>query len=489
MILYNKEARDFLKKGVDILADAVKVTLGPCGSNVVMYKNGIPHITKDGVTVAKSIEDDNYKPGIELIRQVSENTGKEAGDATTSSTVLAQTIVDLVFNQINDSNITGLVSIKRGIDFATKVIVAKLKENSVPVGDKIRDVAYISSNGDEEITSVVTEVMNKVSKNGMISVKPGGSKTYVTYSEGLKWETSYINPNFVTDPVKMEVEYNNCAVLIYDDKLSKVDQILSKLEYCKKNNIPVIIAVKEIEQEALNTLILNKLNGILECCVVKIPGFDHYKEDNILDLKTILKDGTYADKVTITKEAMFIVSDGRQDEKEARIASLKHRLTLTDPDVEDLNTRIANISNSFATIYVSGNSEVEIAEKIDRYDDAICAVRAALDEGIVPGGGNALYDIYRTIDIQDTTNRAFDLGVDCMIEALTAPIKQILSNGEAELPDKSKHIIYKDGEFYSVQSAIDNGVVDPTKAVRLTVENAASIAGAIITTRCVIYKI
>lgn len=487
MILYEQEARDYLKKGVDILANAVKVTLGPCGSNVIVYKNGIPHVTKDGVTVAKSINDEEYKVGIELVRKVSEKTGNDAGDGTTTSTLLTQSIVELVYEKLKANPNLKPIYIKKGIDLVVKKIVDELEQMSIPVEDRIKQVAYISSNGDEEITSVVTEVMNKVKGTGMISLKSSDSNTYVTYSEGLKWETPYMNPNFVTNAVKMEVEYENCKVIIFDKKLEKLTQILPVLEKCKRANVPVLICVKDIEQDCLNTLVMNNLNGILKCCVVKIPGHENYRIENILDLQSIIGNSELVDKVIVTRESTFFINNkGNEETKAARIASLKHNLTLTDPNIEDINNRIANISNSFATIYVSGNSEVEIQEKIDRYDDAICAVKSALDEGIVPGGGNALYDIYRNIQLDEYKDSSIEAGIDCMIESLVAPIKQILYNGNAELPDKCNHIIYKDGEFYSVKSAIDNDVLDPTKVVRLTVENAASIAGAIITTKCIV---
>ena len=338
MILYEQEARDYLKKGVDILANAVKVTLGPCGSNVIVYKNGIPHVTKDGVTVAKSINDEEYKVGIELVRKVSEKTGNDAGDGTTTSTLLTQSIVELVYEKLKANPNLKPIYIKKGIDLVVKKIVDELEQMSIPVEDRIKQVAYISSNGDEEITSVVTEVMNKVKGTGMISLKSSDSNTYVTYSEGLKWETPYMNPNFVTNAVKMEVEYENCKVIIFDKKLEKLTQILPVLEKCKRANVPVLICVKDIEQDCLNTLVMNNLNGILKCCVVKIPGHENYRMENILDLQSIIGNSELVDKVIVTRESTFFINNkGNEETKAARIASLKHNLTLTDPNIEDIN--------------------------------------------------------------------------------------------------------------------------------------------------------
>lgn len=495
MIIYGDEARKLLKEGVDTLANAVKVTLGPCGSNVVINKKGIPVITKDGVTVAKSIvveEGDGLETGINLIKSVSERTGNEAGDGTTSSTVLTQEIVSRVFNEMKKDSSLQPIYVKRGIDKACKYIVEEVKKVSLPVENKLLDVAKISANGDMEIASVVTEVIEKVGKNGMISIKPSESDTYVKYVEGLKWDAGYMSPNFVTDQVKMEVEFTNAHIIIVNEKLDRVKTIIKELDMCSKNSIPVLIACKDIDQDTLNTLILNHLNKTIKCCVIRIPGFKEYRDENILDLEAVIGNTELVDKVVVTKTSTFIVNTrGNAESKKARIASLKHTLTLPDVNISDIQNRIANISNSYATIFVGGNSEVEIQEKSDRYDDAICAVKSALEEGIVPGGGNCLYKIGSIVNATELTrlNTSEFVGFSCMLQSLKAPMRQILSNGgieDFELDNSSSYMIYNEGEFLSVPSVLEYGIIDPTKVVRLTVENAASIAGAIITTKCVI---
>lgn len=497
MIIYDNEARKLLKEGVDTLANAVKVTLGPCGSNVVINKKGIPIITKDGVTVAKSIiaeEGSGLETGINLIKSVSERTGNEAGDGTTSSTVLTQEIVGRVFEIMNSDKSLQPIHVKRGIDKACVQIVKEIKEMSVPVEGTILDVARISANGDEEIASIVTEVVERVGKNGMITVKPSESDTYVKYVEGLKWETGYMSPNFVTDTIKMEVEFNNAHIIIVPDKLDRIKDIIKELETCSKNSIPVLIACKDIDQDVLNTLVLNHLNKAIKCCVVRIPGFKEYREENILDLEAMIGTTELVDKIVVTKTSTFIVNNrGNVDSKKTRIAALKHVLSLQDVNISDIQNRIANISNSYATIFVGGNSEVEIQEKSDRYDDALCAVKSALEEGIVPGGGNCLYKILEKMRSTriDLDNPSEIEGAICMYESLQAPLRQILYNGGIEnfiIPEEEKdcYTIFDNGKFITVLDTMDYGVIDPTKVVRLTVENAASIAGAIVTTKCVI---
>lgn len=488
MILYGNEAREHLKSGIDILANAVKVTLGPCGNNVVINRDGrLPLVTKDGVTVAKHVVDEKYKIGINLIKSVAERMGEMVGDNTSSATILAQRIVELIYPSLEKDNTLKPIYIKKGIDLAVSELVEFINKYTMPVEDRIQDIAMISSNGDKEIADTVIKVINKTGKNGLISLKPSESNTYIKYSNGLKIDTFYMSPNFVTNPVKMEVEYEKCHIYIYDNKLEKLSPILPALELCRKQDIPIILMVKDIEQEVLNTLVYNKIDGRLKCCVVRIPGHDTYRNENILDIKAVIGDTNLVDRVLITSQAMYIENScNNQKSKQDRIDMLKHKLTLEDQNVEDITNRIANISNSFATIYVSGSSDVEIQEKIDRYDDSLCAVKSAIEEGIVPGGGNLFYKL-STFAYLETEDKSVLLGYNSMYKALQVIRDQILSNGSvSEYDQEDKYLIYTEGSFKWVNDILEYGVIDSAKGARLTIENAASIAGAIITTNCVI---
>ncbi len=495
MVINNENAQDLLLEGINLLADAVKITLGPCGSNVVINNNDHIHVTKDGVTVAKSVIDNRLSTGINLIKSVAEKTAAEAGDATTTSTVLVQALLNNYIEYIKrvegEGGFVNRLELKKEMDTVCKEVVDYVKSQSVDVGDKIKEVALISSNGDETIATNIYNIINTIGKESRINVKPAdSSETTIQYSKGMTWDYGYMSNQFVTDNVKMEVEMENAYVLIFNNKLEDVKQILSELEKCRAQNIPVLIAVKDIEKDALNTLLYNHLQGTLKCCVVKIPGFEEYREDNILDLKAVIGNNNLVKKIIVTKNNVHFIQDkNNKDTKENRIALLKHRLTLPDPNTEDIAKRIININNAFATIFVGGNSELEIKEMIDRYDDAICAVKSALCEGIVKGGGNILFDaVCEILEKDEEANFNMTDTKAIFLECVLVPYNQIHENGNFNSCsiESKKDIIYHNGEFVGVDNAIDYGVIDPTKVVRLSLENATSIAGTILTTKCLI---
>ena len=478
----------YIIEEVDVLANTVKTTLGPCGANVIINDGFNTKITKDGVSVARAIKKNKKSPVIDIIQQVSEKTGTEAGDGTTSSTIFAQALIHSIYkNKTKDSN---LLEIKKNLDSYKNQAIKLLNEISVKQGN-LYDVAYISSNGDSEISQLTVEIIEKTGLEGIVTFKESEtSETVVNYIEGLKWNTGYLSPNFVTNDVTMECELSNVRVEIYNDKLTSLKPIINVMDICAANNIPLLLAVKDIEYDILNTIIYNQVSGKLKVCVIKIPGHGSYKQDNVDDLISVIGNNEIIDKVLITKTStLFINSSGNEETKNNRIAHLKHRLTLPDVNIQDINNRIANINNGYATVYVGGDSAIEIKEKIDRFEDAVCAVKSAIEEGIVIGGGNTLRLIgsrLTKINNDEVSYNAIKQACNSIIEQLWANYKGIENYefGTAEVPDGI--IGYRNGEIVKVKDAKEFGLIDPTKVIRLIIENGISIAGTLITTKCLI---
>lgn len=479
------DVNDYVKKEVDLLANAVRLTLGPCGSNVIINDGFNTKITKDGVSVARAIKKEHKSPIIDIIQQVAEKTGNEAGDGTTSSTIFAQALIHSIYNNIEPS--TNLLDVKRELDDYKQLALDILKGLSKEEKD-LYNIAKISSNNDEEISKLAIEIVEKTGLEGMVTLKESeNSNTYVQYTEGLKWNGGYLSPNFVTDSIKMKCELENVRVEIYPQKLTSLQPLIKVMDICMKNNIPLLLAVQDIEYDILNTLVYNKIQNGFKLCVVKIPGHGEYRQDYIEDLKAIIGNNEIIDKVIVDKyNTMFINKSGNEQSKFDRIAHLKHRLTLPDVNEKDIQDRITNINNGYATVYVGGDSAIEIKEKIDRFEDAICAVKSAIEEGVVIGGGNTLRIIANSLPIEKNT-----IAVKAMYRACNSIIEQLYANykgikdyeyGTIEVPEGI--IGYSNGEIINLIDPIE--VIDPTKVIRLIIENGVSIAGTLITTKCLI---
>ena len=492
MIIVNEELKEKIINDVNVLADPVRTTLGPCGANVILNTKFETKITKDGVSVARAIKREQNSPIINIMQQVSENTGTEAGDGTTSSTVFSQALIHSIYSQIQPN--TNLLDVKRYLDEYKKQAVSILKTLAIN-SDDLRSIANISSNNDSEISDLVVDVVNRTGKNGMVTLKDSETPTTsVSYTEGLKWNTGYMSPNFITDQVRMECELNNVRVEIYDEKLTSLKPIIKVMDACAANDIPMLLAVKDIEYDVLNTIIYNSISGKLKICVVKIPGHSSYRQDNIDDLKAVIGMREIIDKVLVTKNAtLFINLSGNEETKKLRIANLEHRLTLNDENISDLQHRITNINNGYATVYVGGDSQIEIKEKIDRFEDALCAVKSAMEEGVVIGGGNTLKIIGDRLYAPSSNSHEQVIAYNAFKQACRSVVEQLMANnqgilnyeyGTLDIPDGT--IAYKDGKLEIIDNPIEQGLIDPAKVIRLVIENGSSVAGTLITTKCLI---
>ncbi len=517
-ILFNMDARDQLKKGVDELANAVKVTLGPKGRNVIIEKKfGAPHITKDGVTVAKEIElDDAFmNTGAQLVKAVASKTGDDAGDGTTTATVLAQAIITEGLRNVTAG--ANPMDLKRGIDKAVSAIVASIKEQSEDVGadyEKIEQVATISANNDYEIGKLIADAMRKVSKNGVITIEEAKSRdTTIGVVEGMQFDRGYLSAYFVTDTEKMECEMENPYVLIYDKKISNLKDMLPILEAAVQTGRPLLIIAEDVDSEALTTLVVNRLRSQLKICAVKAPGFGDRRKDLLEDI-AILTGGIVVSeekgikleqatlemlgscgKITVSKEVTTIV-DGNGDKAaiDTRIANIKGQIetTKSDYDKEKLQERLAKLSGGVAVLYVGAPSEVEMKEKKDRVDDALCATRAAIEEGIVPGGGVTYVRAIDSLEAVEAVNADEQTGINIIRRAVEEPLRQIVANAGKEGAVVVQKVREGAGDFgYNAradkyENLLAAGVVDPAKVTRVALENAASIAGMFLTTECVI---
>ena len=519
-ILFNIDARDQLKKGVDALANAVKVTLGPKGRNVIIEKKfGAPHITKDGVTVAKEIElaDAYQNTGAQLVKEVASKTGDDAGDGTTTATVLAQAIVAEGLKNVTAG--ASPMDIKRGIDKAVAKVVESIKNQAETVGDnydKIEQVATVSANNDPVIGKLIADAMRKVSKDGVITIEEAkGTDTTIGVVEGMQFDRGYLSAYFVTNTEKMECEMEKPYILIYDKKISNLKDFLPILEPAVQTGRPLLVIAEDVDSEALTTLVVNRLRSQLKICAVKAPGFGDRRKEMLEDIAiltggvviseekglkleqaTIEMLGT-ADKVTVTKDYTTVVNGaGNKDSIKERCEQIKAQIVATksDYDREKLQERLAKLSGGVAVLYVGAASEVEMKEKKDRVDDALRATRAAIEEGIIPGGGVAYIRAIDVIEDMKGDNADETTGVEIIKRAIEEPLRQIVANAGKEGAVVVQKVREGKGDFgYNARLDIyENlhaaGVVDPAKVARVALENAASIAGMFLTTECVIVE-
>ena len=519
-ILFNIDARDQLKKGVDALANAVKVTLGPKGRNVIIEKKfGAPHITKDGVTVAKEIElaDAYQNTGAQLVKEVASKTGDDAGDGTTTATVLAQAIVAEGLKNVTAG--ASPMDIKRGIDKAVAKVVESIKDQAETVGDnydKIEQVATVSANNDPVIGKLIADAMRKVSKDGVITIEEAkGTDTTIGVVEGMQFDRGYLSAYFVTNTEKMECEMEKPYILIYDKKISNLKDFLPILEPAVQTGRPLLVIAEDVDSEALTTLVVNRLRSQLKICAVKAPGFGDRRKEMLEDIAiltggvviseekglkleqaTIEMLGT-ADKVTVTKDYTTVVNGaGNKDSIKERCEQIKAQIVATksDYDREKLQERLAKLSGGVAVLYVGAASEVEMKEKKDRVDDALRATRAAIEEGIIPGGGVAYIRAIDAIDGMKGDNADETTGIGIIKRAIEEPLRQIVANAGKEGAVVVQKVREGKGDFgYNARLDIyENlhaaGVVDPAKVARVALENAASIAGMFLTTECVIVE-
>ena len=519
-ILFNIDARDQLKKGVDALANAVKVTLGPKGRNVIIEKKfGAPHITKDGVTVAKEIElaDAYQNTGAQLVKEVASKTGDDAGDGTTTATVLAQAIVAEGLKNVTAG--ASPMDIKRGIDKAVAKVVESIRDQAETVGDnydKIEQVATVSANNDPVIGKLIADAMRKVSKDGVITIEEAkGTDTTIGVVEGMQFDRGYLSAYFVTNTEKMECEMEKPYILIYDKKISNLKDFLPILEPAVQTGRPLLVIAEDVDSEALTTLVVNRLRSQLKICAVKAPGFGDRRKEMLEDIAiltggvviseekglkleqaTIEMLGT-ADKVTVTKDYTTVVNGaGNKDSIKERCEQIKAQIVATksDYDREKLQERLAKLSGGVAVLYVGAASEVEMKEKKDRVDDALRATRAAIEEGIIPGGGVAYIRAIDSLEGMKGDNADETTGIGIIKRAIEEPLREIVANAGKEGAVVVQKVREGKGDFgYNARLDIyENlhaaGVVDPAKVARVALENAASIAGMFLTTECVIVE-
>lgn len=520
-IIFNMEAREQLRQGVNALADAVKVTLGPKGRNVIIDKKfGAPHITKDGVSVAKEVEleDPIQNMGAQLVKEVASKTNDQAGDGTTTATVLAQSIVNTGIKNVTAG--ANPMDLKRGIDKAVAAVVADLKARSREIGEgkeKVEQVASISANNDKFIGQMIAEAMDKVKKEGVITIEEAkGLDTTVKVVEGMQFDRGYLSPYFVTNTEKMEATYENPFILIYDKKISNLKEFLPILEKTVQTGRGLLIISEDIEGEALATLVVNRLRGSLKIVAVKAPGFGDRRKEMLEDIAVLtggvviseekgykLEDADLsmlgsAQKITVDKDNTTIVSGaGEKAAIEARVNQIRTQIekTTSDYDREKLQERLAKLAGGVAVIYVGAASEVEMKEKKDRFDDALHATRAALEEGIIPGGGVAFIRAISALDNIKGENEDEQTGIQIVRRALEEPLRQIVENAGMEgsvVVNKVKEL--KGDEGFNARTEVFEdlhkaGVIDPTKVARVAIENAASIASMILTTECVLSEI
>ena len=520
-ITFDLDARDKLKKGVDALANAVKVTLGPKGRNVVIDKKfGAPTITKDGVTVAREIEleDEIENMGAQMVKEVASKTADIAGDGTTTATVLAQAIVKAGLKNVAAG--ANPMDLKRGIDLAVKTVAEELKNISSEVGDdnsKIEQVATISANNDKTIGKLIAEAMEKVKKEGVITVEEAkGTETYVEVVEGMQFDRGYLSPYFVTNSEKMVTELENPYILIYDKKISVMKDLLPVLEKAAQSGRPLLIISEDVEGEALATLVVNKIRGSLKIAAVKAPGFGDRRKAMLEDIAILtggnviseeqgrkLEDATLEDlgqceKVSIDKDNTTVVNgNGEKKNIEARVNQIKAQIesSTSDYDKEKLQERMAKLAGGVAVLYVGAASEVEMKEKKDRVDDALHATRAAVEEGIIPGGGVAYIRSIGILENLKGENNDQQTGISIVLRALEEPLRQIVANagGEGSIVIQKVRDGKDDFGYNAHTEVYENlmaaGVIDPTKVARVAIENAGSIAGMLLTTECVISDI
>ena len=519
-ILFNIDARDQLKKGVDALANAVKVTLGPKGRNVIIEKKfGAPHITKDGVTVAKEIElaDAYQNTGAQLVKEVASKTGDDAGDGTTTATVLAQAIVAEGLKNVTAG--ASPMDIKRGIDKAVAKVVESIKDQAETVGDnydKIEQVATVSANNDPVIGKLIADAMRKVSKDGVITIEEAkGTDTTIGVVEGMQFDRGYLSAYFVTNTEKMECEMEKPYILIYDKKISNLKDFLPILEPAVQTGRPLLVIAEDVDSEALTTLVVNRLRSQLKICAVKAPGFGDRRKEMLEDIAiltggvviseekglkleqaTIEMLGT-ADKVTVTKDYTTVVDvAGNKDSIKERCEQIKAQIVATksDYDREKLQERLDKLSGGVAVLYVGAASEVEMKEKKDRVDDALRATRAAIEEGIIPGGGVAYIRAIDSLEGMKGDNADETTGIGIIKRAIEEPLREIVANAGKEGAVVVQKVREGKGDFgYNARTDVyENlhaaGVVDPAKVARVALENAASIAGMFLTTECVIVE-
>jgi len=516
-LFFNTDARDRLKKGVDALADAVKVTLGPKGRNVIIDKKfGAPTITKDGVSVAKEIElkEPIENMGAQLVKEVASKTADQAGDGTTTATVLTQAIFNVGIKNVAAG--ANPMDLKRGIDKAVAAVVAELKANSKPISTskEIAQVATVSANNDEEIGKMIADAMDKVGKDGVITVEEAkGTETEVKTVEGMQFDRGYLSPYFVTNTEKMEVELDHPYILIYDKKISSMKELLPVLEPVAQSGKPLLIIAEDVDGEALATLVVNKIRGALKVAAVKAPGFGDRRKAMLEDI-AILTGGTViseergfklenatpdmlgrAEKINIDKDNTTLVNGaGDKGAIKGRIAEIKAQIekTTSDYDREKLQERLAKLSGGVAILYIGAATEVEMKEKKDRVDDALHATRAAVQEGVVVGGGVALIRAASALDNLKGANEDQDTGINIIRIAIESPLRTIVSNAGGEPSVVVNKIRDNKGNFgYNARTdkyedLIKAGVIDPTKVTRLALENAASIAALLLTTECVV---
>jgi chaperonin GroEL len=517
-IKFDVEARDQLKNGVDKLANAVKVTLGPKGRNVIIDKKfGAPHVTKDGVTVAKEIElsDPIENMGAQMVKEVASKTADDAGDGTTTATILAQSIVLTGLKNVAAG--ANPMDLKRGIDKAVAAVTGELQKISKSVGtdnEKIKQVATISANNDDTIGGLIAEAMAKVKTEGVITVEEAkGTETTVDVVEGMQFDRGYLSPYFVTDAEKMLVEMENPYVLIFDKKISNMKDLLPILEPVAQSGKPLLIIAEDVDGEALATLVVNKIRGGLKIATVKAPGFGDRRKAMLEDI-SILTAGTViseeqgfklenttldmlgtAEKVSIDKDNTTIVNGaGSKADIKARVGQIKAQIetTTSDYDKEKLQERLAKLAGGVAVLYVGATTEVEMKEKKDRVDDALAATRAAVEEGIVPGGGVALVRAEKALDKLKGANADEDTGIEIVKRATEEPLRQIIINAGGEGAVVVQKVREGKGDFgYNARTEeytnmYKAGIIDPTKVTRVALENAASIAALLLTTECVI---
>ena len=517
-IKYNVEARELLKEGVDALANAVKVTLGPKGRNVIIDKKfGAPHITKDGVTVAKEVElEDNFaNMGAQIVKEVASKTNDDAGDGTTTATVLAQAIIGVGIKNVTAG--ANPMDLKRGIDKAVAAVVENIKSQSQEVGEnleKVEQVATISANNDSSIGKLIAEAVGKVKKEGVITVEEAkGTETHVDVVEGMQFDRGYISAYFVTDTEKMEAVLERPFILITDKKISTMKEIMGVLEPVAQNGRSLLIIAEDVDGEALSALVVNKLRGSLKVAAVKAPGFGDRRKEMLEDI-AILTGGTVisedkglrldaatvemlgsADKVTITKDNTTIVDGtGSQEAIAARVAQIRNQaeVSTSDYDKEKLHERLAKLAGGVAVLFVGAATEVEMKEKKDRVDDALAATRAAIEEGIIPGGGVAYIRAAAAIADLKGDNDDETTGIAIVRKAIEEPLRQIVANAGGEGSVVVNKIKEGVGSFgYNARAdryedMFEAGIIDPTKVARVALENAASIASMFLTTECVL---
>ncbi len=517
-IKFNIEARDLLKQGVDQLANAVKVTLGPKGRNVVIEKKfGAPQITKDGVTVAKEIElEDHFEnTGAQLVKSVASKTGDDAGDGTTTATILAQAIVTEGLKNVTAG--ANPMDLKRGIDKAVNAVVDYIKQNAEKVDDnydKIEQVATVSANNDPEIGKLLAEAFRKVSKDGVITIEESKSRdTHIGVVEGMQFDRGYLSGYFMTDADKMECVMDHPRILIYDKKISNLKDLMPVLQPAAENGMPLLIIAEDVDSEALTTLVVNRLRAGLKVCAVKAPGFGDRRKAMLEDIAVLtggmviseekglkLEQATLdmlgtCDKVVVSKDNTTIVNGAGQKEAIAdRVAQIKNEIqnTTSSYDKENLQERLAKLAGGVAVLYVGANSEVEMKEKKDRVDDALCATRAAIEEGVVAGGGTTYIRSLETLQNVKGDNADEQTGINIVERAIEEPLRQIVINAGGEGAVVVQKVREGKGDFgYNArldkyEDLREAGVIDPAKVARVALENAASIAGMFLTTECLI---